>query len=570
MIIKNKQNLIECEPEEMALKSFFLGPQAENTKFIRNEINSILDSWLQWRAESFPEDGAAITGSEQNHIEFQKKITNTQREVKALLNQFSKELPKFSPRYMGHMFSENSMPAMLGHIIALLHNPNNVSRESSWVGVDIELQAIEALCKMVGYPDESIGHFTSGGTIANFEAFIRAKNKWIQNLLSNKNNNKNFNEACYSSGGHQLQESLGDIEIYQHITKKYNFDFTGPVIIVPNSKHYSWTKAASIFGLGENNIVSVELNKYGQISIDDLNIKINDCLLKKRPILAIVSVFGTTELGTLDPIEEVNYSLQAIQKKHDYNIWHHTDAAYGGFFCCLKDSDFFEHKKQLSLQALKSTTSITIDPHKLGYVPYASGAFLCRKSTDYFNHEISAPYVDFQLHKDLGPYTLEGSRPATGSVAMYMTAKCIGLNEKGYGQILKRTIKVKELFQTHSKEQQIPICFVETQGTNINGFSLKLKARTLSEMNKETILLQKLILSSDGEQKEYYFSKTKLGLNYKSLIENFCKENNLEMDCCELNLMRLTYMNPFIVSKNSNVNYIDDCLRYLKESIQML
>lgn len=43
------------------------------------------------------------------------------------------------------MFSEISMPALLGHIITLLHNPNNISSEPSTVGTEIEKDAIHFL-----------------------------------------------------------------------------------------------------------------------------------------------------------------------------------------------------------------------------------------------------------------------------------------------------------------------------------------------------------------------------------------------------------------------------------------
>src|SRR5690606_30949781 len=104
------------------------------------------------------------------------------------------------------------------------------------------------------------------------------------------------------------------------------------------------------------------------------------------------------------------------------------------FFACLKESHFFDSNKQNAIEALAHTTSITIDPHKLGYVPYAAGAFICNRPENYYVTEISAPYVDFKTQTDLGPYTLEGSRAATGAVALYMTSECIGLNKHGYGK----------------------------------------------------------------------------------------------------------------------------------------
>lgn len=37
---------------------------------------------------------------------------------------------------------------------------------------------------------------------------------------------------------------------------------------------------------------------------------------------------------------------------------------------------------------------MTIDPHKLGYVPYACGAFLTRDAAAYAVSAFDAPYLD--------------------------------------------------------------------------------------------------------------------------------------------------------------------------------
>lgn len=74
------------------------------------------------------------------------------------------------------MKAEVSLPALFGWLAAMLHNPNNTSRESSRVGPVIETEAVAMLATMVGYdPAVTQGHFTSGGTVANFEAVWRAR-----------------------------------------------------------------------------------------------------------------------------------------------------------------------------------------------------------------------------------------------------------------------------------------------------------------------------------------------------------------------------------------------------------
>src|SRR3989344_5404911 len=176
-----------CDPKDIALKCFFLGPQAENGPWVSQSIQEILSSWYQWRQSLFPQDGNAISQNDQDSSYFVEYQGNFNQQLKILLQRFEAEIPKFSPRYIGHMFSEISLPALIGHFITLLHNPNNVSSESSLVGTEIEKESITALCKMVGFKElEACGHFTSGGTIANFEAYLRARERFRNHYKKKK------------------------------------------------------------------------------------------------------------------------------------------------------------------------------------------------------------------------------------------------------------------------------------------------------------------------------------------------------------------------------------------------
>lgn len=98
-----------------------------------------------------------------------------------LLSRYS--IPYFSPRYMGHMCFDNSLPATLGYLVAMLHNPNNVAVEASPLTSYVEYCVGQQLCKMLGYRTQeelsegnnvrsykSWGHVTCDGSVANLEA----------------------------------------------------------------------------------------------------------------------------------------------------------------------------------------------------------------------------------------------------------------------------------------------------------------------------------------------------------------------------------------------------------------
>ena len=304
-----------CSNDDVALKSFFLGPQAENKDWVQYQVFHIFKSYFEWRMKVHPEDGRAISGGDQAVHEFKAQQDHTEELLTNLARRFEGEIPKFSPRYIGHMFSEISLPALFGHILTVLHNPNNISMESAKVGVEIENEALQALAVMVGF-EKPYGHFTSGGTVANFEMLFRARAR--------------------------VQELHGSSR--------------DAVLMVPAHKHYSWTKGAFVFGV--ENLWTIPLDETGHLDLVELEKLIDRANSEKKPILGVVSVAGTTEMGLLDPIHKV---ADLLDRKTSLGneIWHHIDAAYGAFVGVV-----------WTLLIFPWTVRLVLGPHRLGMAGY--------------------------------------------------------------------------------------------------------------------------------------------------------------------------------------------------------
>lgn len=510
-----------CSPEDVALKTFFLGPQAENGPWLMSVILNCLERWFEWRGSLYPQDGNVISSSDRNIKQFINNRKKLNYLAHNLMDRFEKEIPKFSPRYIGHMFSETSLPALLGHFITLLHNPNNVSSDASRVGIELEKEAIKLLTKVVGFDSKKcVGHFTSGGTIANFEAVTRARAK------------------------------LG---------------YKNAIMLVPSNMHYSWQKAALMFCGDKKYLWPVELDSDGRMSIIDLKNKIELAHRKKYPVLMVVSIAGSTELGSVDPIDKIANLLEGYKKK-GVSIWHHVDAAYGGFLGSLKNSrGALDLHSVKAFKAIKKVNSITIDPHKLGYVPYASGAFLVANKKDYFMHSISAPYIAFKTKSEYGPQTIEGSRSAAGAVATWMTLK--GLEQAGYSKILARTIKNKNKLTAMLNKSIPQIRIVPTSDTNIICFCVARRGEKTSVTNKRTLGIYKAF--SPEQNGEFIVSKTTLAwASYGEFLKKFTKNWQANQNSEELVLIRLTMMNPFFDTKESNVNYAVEFVKALLRQIE--
>lgn len=580
-----------CLSHEIATKSYFLGPRAENADWLRHQILYILDHFFQWRKDYMPNDGKAISREDQKNLEFIKNQNNVQEIIQDLCHRFEKEVPQFSPRYIGHMYSELSLPSILGNFLALLHNPNILSTEASRVGAFIEDEAIKELAEMLFYDKEqSLGHFTSCGTVANIEALWRARycndHFLAMGAFLNLHHGMtlNFFESCHM-GWKMFHEYAHKYQITEESLKEYSYvyqgpwkiqttyqkaflkNFSGAAILVPNSKHYSWLKAVSLLGLGDVNFIGVKLTKKGGMCVLDLENKIQELKKNDIPIMMIVSILGTTELGVCDPVDEIQNLLTNLEKDNFY-FWHHVDAAYGGYFASVidrnnSDNPYLKNEIESAFRALQNVQSITVDPHKLGYIPYACGALITQNSDYYKVSAFEAKYLQSPTKTiDRWMKTLEGSRSAQGATATWLSSKALGLNPAGHGLILGRTLKAREKLEEHIKNNCPKMALLENSDLNLLCMINKGSSHSLIETNNKT----ENLIQSINKSNSFIVSKTTLKApEYEEIILYQCQKWNIVRDTDELVLLRLTLMNPFFLNNETNISFLSEFAQKLNE-----
>jgi hypothetical protein len=87
-------------------------------------------------------------------------------------------------------------------------------------------------------------------------------------------------------------------------------------------------------------------------------------------------------------------------------------------------------------KVLQLADSITIDPHKSGYVPYPAGGLCYRNSAMRNLVSFTAPVVYHGgVDPTVGVYGVEGSKPGAAASAVYFSHKVIRPNMSGYGKI---------------------------------------------------------------------------------------------------------------------------------------
>lgn len=546
----------------------FLGPRSENAAWVRSEFQSILDHWFEWRRSLFGDDPSPTPPELRRSPEFLRERETLSQHVAELCDMLCSEVPKYTPRYIGHMVSELSLPALFGHFATLLHNPNNTSREVARVGGLVEDEAIAMLADMVGYdPRKAQGHFTGGGTVANFEAIWRARYRLDHFLslglfLAERDGTtldvfdaahmgwRRFDALCAESGA--TDEDLmrcsfvlqNPFEIAERLTAASGKPWRGPILITPGNKHFSWRKAANVFGLGEDSFWNAPLDRDGRLDLAGVDALFERAREEGRPILCVVSVAGTTEAGEIDPVDGLADRLEA-RRREGCNIWHHVDAAYGGFLCAMLGGEAercLAPRQRDALAAIGRVDSVTLDPHKLGYVPYACGAFLTRDAKRYIASSFQAPYIDRAQTNDKWACTLEGSRSGAGAAATWLTGKAIGFTSDRFGELLASTFRTRERFRHALPGCDARVRLLEPADSNILCFTLAEDGEPLSAANTRTAA----VFARFQADPEFSISKTVLSAeSYDSLISAHVDAYDGQRDADQLVLLRCVFMNPF-------------------------
>jgi tyrosine decarboxylase/aspartate 1-decarboxylase len=207
----------------------------------------------------------------------------------------------------------------------------------------LEEDAIAMLGEVAGH--ESVaGYVASGGTEANIQAVRIARNR-----------------ARTHNGG------------------------TTPNVVVPESAHFSFTKAADVLG--------VELRR-APLSAYRADLDAMAELADENTVL-MVGVAGSTEYGRVDPIPEI------AALAHEHGALCHVDAAWGGFVLPFTDHGWnFAHAP---------IDTMTIDPHKMGQAVVPAGGLLTRTSDLLDPLATDTPYLE-----STSQVTLTGTRSGAG------------------------------------------------------------------------------------------------------------------------------------------------------------
>jgi len=325
-----------------------------------------------------------------------------EKKYKAIIRELEKYQNKDYSFSSGHILgSMCTQPHNIAKEVYLKFLETNLGDPELFQGTkEIETKYISFISNLLNAPQTSTGLISSGGTESNIIAIWLAKN-----LSGNKE------------------------------------------IIIPKSAHFSFEKIASMMDI---KLISIPLDKNYCMDISDIRKKIN------KNTAAIVGIAGSTELGTVDPIDE----LSEICK--DENIFLHIDAAFGGFVIPFlkelgykaKDFDF----------TLKGVSSISIDAHKMGCAAIPLGTLIVRKKKWVDDISVKTHYVSG--NKQTGILATRSGGPVA---AAYAVTKYLG--KKGYKNLVKKCMNISKY--TEKKINNLGLKLVIKPTMNVIGIKLK-------------------------------------------------------------------------------------------------
>ncbi len=255
------------------------------------------------------------------------------------------------PWCVAHLHCPPLVVSCAAEVAIAATNQSMDSWDQAPAATHVEQRMIAWLARECGLDVCADGVFTSGGSQSNLMGLLLARDRAVARLGG-------------SVAVDGLPASAGRFRI-----------------ICSDATHFSILKAARVLGLGDVAVTAVPADREGRLTATAAESAADDLMSAGLRPIAIVGTAGTTDLGTIDPLDELAEVAQRL------DAWFHVDAAVAG---ALLMSERERHR----LTGLESADSVAVDFHKLWFQAIGCGAFLVADGADLEPIQLHADYLN--------------------------------------------------------------------------------------------------------------------------------------------------------------------------------
>lgn len=304
------------------------------------------------------------------------------------------------PRWFAYITSSPNPVGVLGSLAEAALNQNTALWRLAPGATVIELQVIDWVRRIVGFPEGTDGIFSSGGQMANVIAHLVARDKmagWDVRALGVRG----------PTGSPPLRVYASD------------------------QSHYCHEAASDLIGLGRAAVRLVPTDDAYRLRLDSLEAMVAEDRANGFKPITVVANVGTVQTGAVDPVGAI------IQFARTNELWVHVDGAYGAFAALASSAP-------VELAEMAGADSLACDPHKWLYAPIDAGITLIRERNALersfgFHAAYLHGTADENERIDIMERSPENSRPFR-ALKVWLALQAYG--RQGYAASIERDIRL--------------------------------------------------------------------------------------------------------------------------------
>ena len=349
------------------------------------------------------------------------------------------------PKFYSFVPSPSNFISAMADAIASGFNIFSGGWSTSPAAAELEIVVINWFLEMFHFPViEGGGILTSGGSMANLTALTTARRIKCKN------------------------------------------EYSKATIYLSDQAHSSNIKAIRVLGFKERQVRIIPTDMEFKMSLNKLKNAIAKDKLEGYTPFCIIASAGTTNTGTVDPLEEI---ADICAKE---NLWMHVDGAYGG-------AAILADKGKTYLKGIERADSLTVDPHKWFFQPYEIGCLLV-KNHKWLSKTFSEKPVylrDIEGNESEINFYDHGIQLTRGfrALKLYMSIKTFGLDQfkEAIQSGISLTENVEDFLRKSSKWEVVSPATLAIINFRCNPIEQNLTEKELDALNQ---YISKEILNS--------------------------------------------------------------------------